>query len=118
MIPLFLLKNPMLTLRFGLYAVAICTIGILIWRIHYLAEKSDLQSLELKRYEQNFNELTRLSSLRENIITENLTASLNNETLLFNRLNIIESINNENDCGVSPVLRDAIDRLYSSDNSP
>ena len=118
MIPLFLFKNPMLVLRFGLYALATIIIGTLLWRVHYLAERTDQQAIELKLYEQNFNELTRLSILRENIITTNLTTSLNNERILFNNLNIIESMSDENNCHIATVLRNAINNLYNNTNSP
>ncbi len=118
MIPLFLLKNPVLILRFGIYAIAIITICTLIWRIHYLAERTDQQTIELKRYKYNFEELTRLSSLRETIITSDLNTSLNNESILSTNLNLIESMSNEDDCPVAPVLRNAIDSLYSNSNIP
>lgn len=118
MIPLFLLKNPMLTLRVGIYAIAIIVISTLLWRVHSLAERTDQQAIELKRYEYNFNELTRLSKMRENIITNDLTTSLTNERILFNNLSIIESMSDEDNCPVAPVLRNAIDSLYNNYNSP
>ncbi len=116
MIPALLLRNPMLTLRFGLYAIAAFTIGALLWRVHYLAERSDAQAIELLQYETSFNEVVRLSALRETVITENLTRSLNDSQDLLNRIVTIESTEDENAYPVAPVLRNAIDSLYDEDS--
>lgn len=115
-VPAFIAKNPGLWLRIGGFALVALTIGALLWRVHYLAEKNDAQRIELKRYEKTVENLVRLGELRERIITEDLTETLNNERSLSDDLLEIERTHETEDAPVAPVLRDAIDRLYVPDS--
>lgn len=109
-----LLSNYGLIARIAGVVIIAAIIGGLWWRVDYLSTKAEAQHIELIKYKESFNEMRRLSELRETITTRNLNNSLEDERKRADILARIERDHATDNAPAAAVLTDTIDRLYGN----
>lgn len=112
-----LLRNPRASIMTGLGLALLIVLGLLIWRVNYLSDRTAKQEVAIAGYEKAMADLEHNTALREAITRRDNLDSLANERNRAMMIGDIEGTGNEEDGAVAPVLRNTIERLFYSNST-